>query len=220
MNIVLIGAGTQLSYSLDIIEKQKLHNIVGIIDSLKEIGHEIYGYKIIGRQSELSSLIVKHQIEGAVITIGDNWTRKYIYEEILNSEINLKWPNIIHPSVIISSRVKIGFGIIAMAGVIINANSFLGNFTNYFTNSNVEHDAYINDYVSISAGVVLGGKVNIGMCSAIALNVTIFDRVKIGKNVVVGSASLVTKDVPDDVLIYGNPAKIIRKRVNGEKFLN
>lgn len=69
MNIVLIGAGAQLSYSLDIIEKQKLHNIVGVIDSLKEIGHEIYGYKIIGRQSELSSLIVKYQIEGAVITI-------------------------------------------------------------------------------------------------------------------------------------------------------
>ena len=45
------------------------------------------------------------------------------------------------------------------------------------------------------------------------------DRLNIGENAVVGSGSLVTKDLPDNVLAYGNPAKIIRTRTLGEKFL-
>ena len=39
----------------------------------------------------------------------------------------------------------------------------------------------------------------------------IIDNVKIGKNVIIGAGSLVTKDIPDDVVAYGNPCKIVRK---------
>jgi acetyltransferase-like isoleucine patch superfamily enzyme len=49
--------------------------------------------------------------------------------------------------------------------------------------------------------------------------VTILDRLNIGENTVVGSGSVVLKDLPDNVLAYGNPAKIIRTRKPGEKFL-
>jgi acetyltransferase-like isoleucine patch superfamily enzyme len=45
------------------------------------------------------------------------------------------------------------------------------------------------------------------------------DRLNIGENTVVGSGSLVTKDLPDNVLAYGTPAKIIRQRKLGEKFI-
>lgn len=219
MNIVLIGGGTQLSYSVDILEKQNLHKIIGIVDSNRTIGESIYGYKIIGRQEEIIQLMDKHVIEGCVITIGDNWSRKKVYDQINQIAPNLKWPNAIHPSVIISNRVEFGKGILVMAGVIINSNAYLGDFTNFFTNCNVEHDCYIDDFASISAGVVLGGKVKIGKFSAIALNATVFDRITVGDNTVIGGASLVTKDIPSNVLAYGNPAKIIRIREQGEKFL-
>ena len=94
-----------------------------------------------------------------------------------------------------------------------------GSSYNYFTNCNVEHDCIVDDFASISAGVVLGGKVKVGKYSAIALNATIFDRLTIGQNTVIGAASLVTKNIPDNVLAYGNPVKIIRNRIEGEKFL-
>lgn len=219
MNIVLIGGGTQVSYSIDIIEKQNLHHIVGIIDSQQPIGKNLYGYPVIGRQEEIKELIEQHRIEGCVITIGDNWGRKKVSDQIMNMVPQILWPNVIHPSVIIANHVEMGKGILAMAGVIINSNAHLGDFTNYFTNCNVEHDCYIDDYASISAGVVLGGKVKIGKYSAIALSATVFDRLTIGENTVVGAASLVTKDLPDNVLAYGKPAKIIRKREQEEKFL-
>jgi sugar O-acyltransferase (sialic acid O-acetyltransferase NeuD family) len=219
MNIVLIGGGTQVSYSIDIIEKQNLHSIIGIIDSNKQVGDDLYGYKVIGRQEEIITLIAKFNIEGCVITIGDNWSRKKVFDQVNEIAPNLHWPNVLHPSILIAKNVELGKGILAMAGVIINSNAHLGDFTNYFTNCNVEHDCFIDDFASISAGVVLGGKVKVGKYSAIALNATIFDRLSIGENTVIGAASLVTKDIPDNVLAYGNPSKIIRNRVIGEKFL-
>ncbi len=219
MNVVLIGGGTQVSYSIDIIEKQDLHKIVGIIDSGREIDDDLYGYKVIGRQENIEELVSIYKVEGCVITIGDNWSRNKVFHQVNNLLPSIKWPNVIHPSVIIANTAILGKGILAMAGVIINSNAYLGDFTNYFTNCNVEHDCYIDDFASVSAGVVLGGKVKIGKYSAIALSATVFDRLSIGQNTVIGAASLVTKDFPDNVLAYGNPAKIIRVREEGEKFL-
>jgi len=219
MNIVLIGGGTQASYTIDIIEKQNLYTIVGIIDSNKQIGDDLYGYKVIGKQEDIIRLISQFNIEGCVIAIGDNWSRKRVFDQVNQMTPYLKWPNAVHPSVLIANNVKFGKGILVMAGVIINSNAHIGDFSNYFTNCNVEHDCFIDDFASISAGVVLGGKVNVGKYSAIALNATIFDRLSIGENTVIGAASLVTKNIPDNVLAYGNPAKIIRNREKYEKFL-
>ena len=47
----------------------------------------------------------------------------------------------------------------------------------------------------------------------------IIQNVKIGKHCVVGASSLVLKDIEDHSLCYGVPAKTIRKRESGEKYL-
>lgn len=60
-------------------------------------------------------------------------------------------------------------------------------------------------------GDVLGssGKVKIGDNCFIGMNATILKGINIGKNVIIGANSLVNKDVPDNVVIAGNPAKVI-----------
>ncbi|WP_158660377.1 DapH/DapD/GlmU-related protein [Limosilactobacillus fermentum] len=44
----------------------------------------------------------------------------------------------------------------------------------------------------------------------IGATATILSGVTIGENAVVGAASVVTKDVPDNAVVVGNPAKVIR----------
>lgn len=218
-NLVLIGGGNQAHYTIDIIEKENKYNIVGIIDSIHEIGSERFGYKILGRQEKIQEIIEEYNIEVGIISIGDNWSRYYVYDQIIKKIPNFKFVNAIHPSVIIGNDVKLGFGIVAMAGCIFNPKSIIGNFTFFATGAQVEHDCFISEFASISAGSITGGFVKVGKFSAITLGVTIMDRVEIGENTVVGSGSLVVKSLPNNVLVYGNPAKIIRSRDIGEKFL-
>jgi sugar O-acyltransferase (sialic acid O-acetyltransferase NeuD family) len=219
MNIVLIGGGNQAHYTIDIIEKENKYNIVGIIDSLQEIGSIRFGYPILGRQEQLEELINKHNIQAGIITIGDNWSRYNVFKQITSLIPNFKFVNAIHPSVVIGNTTKIGVGVVAMAGCIFNPKAIIGDFTFFATGAQIEHDCEVEDFASISAGTIMGGYVKIGKFSAITLGVTIMDRLTIGSNTVVGSGSLVTKSLPDDVLVYGSPAKIIRNRNKGEKFL-
>jgi sugar O-acyltransferase (sialic acid O-acetyltransferase NeuD family) len=218
-NIILIGGGNQAHYTIDIIEKEGKYNIIGIIDSIHEIDSDRFGYKILGRQENISQLIKKYNIEGGVISIGDNWGRYHVYNQILELAPTFKFVNAIHPSVIIGNNVKLGIGIVAMAGCIFNPKSTIGDFTFFATGAQIEHDCQIGDFSSISAGSITGGHVKLGKFSAITLGVTVVDRLEIGENTVIGSGSLVTKSLPDNVLAYGSPAKIIRNRIKGEKFL-
>jgi len=218
-NIILIGGGNQAHYTIDIIEKEGKYNIIGIIDSIHEIDSDKFGYKILGRQENISQLIKKYDIEGGVISIGDNWGRYHVYNQILELAPTFKFVNAIHPSVIIGNNVKLGIGIVAMAGCIFNPKSTIGDFTFFATGAQIEHDCQIGDFSSISAGSITGGHVKLGKFSAITLGVTVVDRLEIGENTVIGSGSLVTKSLPNNVLAYGSPAKIIRNRIKGEKFL-
>jgi sugar O-acyltransferase (sialic acid O-acetyltransferase NeuD family) len=217
--ILLFGGGNQVHYTIDIIEKENKYEIIGIIDSVHPIGTERYGYTVIGRQENLIPIINQYRIDAGLITIGDNWSRFKVYNSIIEQVPSFEFINAIHPSVIIGKNVEIGFGIVMMAGVIVNPLSKIGNFTFFATGCQVEHDCIIEDYASVSAGSVMGGYVTIGKYSAITLGVTILDRLKIGENSVIGSGSLVLKDVPDNVLAYGNPINKLRARAIGEKFL-
>ena len=218
-NIILIGGGNQAHYTIDIIKKEGKYNIVGIIDSIQEIGSDRFGYKILGRQENLKELISIYNIEGGIISIGDNWSRYYVYNQILDIVSDFNFVNAIHPSVVIGNTTELGVGVVAMAGCIFNPKAKIGNFTFFATGAQVEHDNEIGDFASISAGSLTGGYVKLGKFSAITLGVTIMDRIEIGENTVVGAGSLVIKSLPDNVLAYGNPAKIIRDRAKGEKFL-
>lgn len=218
-NIVLFGAGLHANVCIDIIEKNNEDKIVGIIDSQVEIGTELYGYPVIGRQENFVSLKEKYNIQAGLITIGDNYARSFVRDYILSLIHNFTFINAIHPSVSIGRNVKLGSGIVIMAGVVVNPDAVIESFCILNTGAQLEHNCVMGEFSHLSAGSITGGKVRIGKYSAITLGVTILDRLTIGENTVVGSGSLVMHDLPDNVLAYGVPAKVIRTREPKEKFL-
>lgn len=117
--------------------------------------------------------------------------------------------------------------IVHLGDVIIGNNVEVGSLTTIcrgtLGNTVIEDHAKIDDHVHIAHNVHVGsaamviacaevsGGVNIGAGAWIGPNASIIQKIKIGENSLVGIAANVTKDVPENVVVAGNPAKILRK---------
>jgi acetyltransferase-like isoleucine patch superfamily enzyme len=66
---------------------------------------------------------------------------------------------------------------------------------------------------------VTGGRVALGTCAAVGLGAKVVHNVRIGAHAVVGAGALVLQDVPDQVVAYGTPARVIRSRGVDDPYL-
>ena len=67
------------------------------------------------------------------------------------------------------------------------------------------------DKLTRNQGLETSNPITVGNDVWIGGNVCVLGGVTIGNNVVIGAGSVVTRDVPDNSLAFGNPCKVIRK---------
>lgn len=219
MKILIIGAGGHSKVIVDIIQNEQKYEIAGFIDNNLPIGHEVLGYKVLGKKEEINTLINKHEIFGGVIAIGDNFIRSNIKKKITQLCNEFKFINCIHPKSSIAFNVVMGEGNVVMAGAVINTSSEISNHCIFNTNCSIDHDNKIANFASIAPNAVTGGNVEVGEFSAIGIGATVKHNVSIGYNCIIGGGSLVNKDAKSNSVYYGIPAKFIRNHELGKKYL-
>lgn len=217
--IVVIGSSGHAKVVLDIIEKQNLYQVVGLIDSFRAVGEETLGYPVIGCESDLPKLMVEHSIEGAIIAIGDNSVRERVYKKVSEACAQLPFVCVIHPSASIGRNVSIGAGTVVMAGAVVNPCCEVGRFCIVNTNASLDHDSLMEDFSSLAPAVTTGGNCRIGSHSAIGIGVSLLHGVTVGEHAVIGAGSMVLSDIEPFVVAYGVPAKKIRSRQKADKYL-
>ena len=129
--------------------------------------------------------------------------------ETLSPDID-RFVNVIHDGLDISKMSTLGRGLLINSKVSIAAHTTIGDFVTINRHVSIGHHTVIGDYCSINPGANIAGNVTIGEGTTIGMGVNIIDGVKIGKNTIIGAGSVVTKDIPDNVVAYGSPCKIIR----------
>lgn len=194
-----------------------------IADAIIEMGGEIIGYfdrsevsinpfklNYLGNEQEQSSL-VKLSVLGVTcfVGIGDNGIRKRLSEQL--TEKGCLCTSVFHPRSIISKLATIGSGTFVAAGAIVNAMANVGQGVIINTGAVVEHECKVGDYAHIAPGAVLAGNVQVGEGSFIGANAVVKQGVSIGRNATVGAGAVVLKDVPDNLVWAGNPAKYLKR---------
>lgn len=194
--MVLYGASGHCRVVVDIVEALGLP-IEYIVDDDPNI-KELLGYEVrrnIGKYGDL------------IITIGQNWTRKRVFEQI-KAERYIK---AVHPTAIVSPHAQIGEGSVVMQGAIIQSCAAIGNHCIVNTGASVGHDVKIGDFVHIASHATVTGGVTIGEGTWIGAGSVIRQGVHIGAWTMIGAGSVVVDDIPDGVVAFGNKCVVSHK---------
>ncbi|MCA0981169.1 acetyltransferase [Exiguobacterium aestuarii] len=212
--VVVFGAGGHAQVLIDILELMGIYKIAGIYDDHPElVGKFIYGYPILGRIG--ASTVIRQGIIG----IGDNDQRASIAKRINEKMPNFEFISAVHPSAIIGKNVTIGPGVAVMAGSVVNPNTRLEAHSVVNTMSSVDHDCHLAPFSSVAPGAHLGGNVRLGERSFIGMGATVIHNIHIGSDTVVGAGATVVSNLPSQVIAFGTPAKVTRKRDIQERYL-
>ena len=143
-----------------------------------------------------------------ILGIGDNKLRYKAAQLILSKFQNIE--NVIDSNAIISKTAKIGVGVFAAKGVLINAFSKVDDFAILNTGCVIEHECVIGAATHIAPGAVLAGNVKIGKRTFVGANSVIKQGVEVGDDVIIGAGSVILENISSNSKIVGNPGRLMK----------
>lgn len=209
--MLIFGAKGFAKEVLEIVHQSKqLDNLVFYDDVNKNVPEKLFGQFPILRTNQEALNYFKNIDNKFTLGIGNPISRKTIYEKFtcLGGQFTSTISSL---ATIGSYEVCIGVGSNILSGSIFSNNTKIGIGCIVYYNSIITHDCMIGDFVEISPSVILLGRCKIGSYSQIGSNTTILPDIIIGKNVIIGAGSIVTKNIPDNSVAVGIPARVIKK---------
>jgi len=210
MRILILGGGGHAHVIADaILTRSAKHeglDVVGFLDDDPGLSNQkILGKPVLGKLADLTTF--SH--DAVIIAIGDNETRRRLFDELSSQGETLA--TIIHPRATIARDVKIGHGTVALAGVVVNTGSRIGDNVILNTGCTVDHECVVKSHSHICPGAHLGGTVSIGEGAFIGIGSTIIQNKNVGDWATVGGGAAVIRDVLPRTTVVGVPARIMHK---------
>lgn len=218
-NIVVIGSSGHAKVIIDIVEREGKYKIVGFLDKYRAVGEQTLGYTVLGQEKDLLKIAKTHSLKGLIVAIGDNFIRSKVATYLMDVCPTLSFVSAIHPKASIAKDVSIGEGTVIMAGVTVNPCCSIGRFCILNTVSSLDHDSSMEDFSSLAPRVTTGGNCKIGKYTAVSIGAILLHGVVIGEHTVIGAGATVLGNIESNKVAYGLPARVIRERYPGEKYL-
>ena len=208
MDLIIVGAGglgreIYFWLSQEILTKGG-YRIKGFIDNEPDrLGQRNYPVGVIGSIADYTP----NETEELVFAIQDPKTKKEYVESLLDKGANFY--TLIHPSAVIGTNVHIGKGCVICPGCILTNDITIGDFVFINASSTVGHDSIIGEYTSINGKVEITGNVKVGVECLFGVGAKVIPKRRIGDGATIGAGSVVIRNVPSGVTVFGNPAKNI-----------
>ena len=209
--MIIIGAKGFAKEVLEVLHQlNKIENLAFFDDVNNDIGDFLYNqFPILKSEKEVKNYFEKFGNE-FTIGIGNPVLRYKLYKKFVNLG------GVFYST--ISPKAEIGFfgnqiqsGCNLMTNSVLTNDIKIGKGVLINLSCTIGHDCIIEDFVELCPDVNVSGNCTIGAFTFIGTNSTILPNVKIGKNVTIGAGSVVTKDIPDNSVAVGIPAKVIKE---------
>ena len=209
-DIIIIGCGAFAREVNWIIERinavEEKYNVLGFVDDDESRhGEVIDGVKVIGNIQTLSTLGKVY----TVCAVCNAKIRKNIIDKVERFE-NVKFETIIDPTAICHRSAKIGAGCILCTNTMLNIETQIGNHVAMVDRSAVGHNSVVGDYSVLFVSATVAGNSEVGKCCELGMGSSTIQGKKIGNNTIVGANACVVKDIPDNCIAVGVPAKVIK----------
>ena len=180
----------------------------------------------ISKKTPISGVTIFYKIEGlrkflkscsfstsffAVAIGGDKGRDRVTIGRMLEEE-GLTPSTLIHPAAYVSKTSLLGKGCQILAHSTVGARVSIDNFSIINSGASIDHECRLGKGVHIAPGATLTGLVELGNYSFIGAGAVVLPGVTIGKDVVVGAGSVVTRNIPDNTIVKGNPARYVRNK--------
>lgn len=214
--IFIIWSWWHAKVVIDIIEENNIYEITWIIDLYSD-KEKFLWYMLINKIDNLDVLLNWENKVNIFLAIWENYIREKEYLYLISKFQKISFPNIIHKSSMISKKTTLWKWIFIWPWVIINSHSVIWDFTLINTKATIDHDSIIWTFSSIWPWVTMGWWITLWSYSHIWLWANILEKINIWKHSLIWAGSLINKNVPDNVVVYWIPWKVIRNKSEWEK---
>lgn len=209
--MLIIGARGFAKEVLEVVHQlQQLNKLAFYDDVNDDVPGKLFGQFPVLRTTQEAAVYFKTMDNQFIIGIGNPVLRKKVYDKF--TSLGGVFTSIISPAATVGcygNHIEEGCNI--MTGAVITSDITIKKGTLINLNCTIGHDSVIGEFVELSPGVHISGNCTVGDYTVFGTNATMLPKLIIGKNVVIGAGSVVTKDIPDNCVAVGIPARIIKE---------
>jgi len=151
-----------------------------------------------------------------VIAVGEPVIRQKLREKVAADGYGLQ--TLVHPSAFVGTDTHLGDGTIVQFGSFVSCNSDIGENVLIQPITCIGHDCIIGRDAVVSPLAAISGNCRIGERAYIGGSVPVKESITIGSDSIVGMGSAVLRDIPDNVVALGNPARPMKNNDDGRVF--
>lgn len=204
--LLLVAAGGLARETLAVERARGRYDAIRLLDDDPRLwGSTMGGIPVAGGLEE-----VKRDDADVVVCAGRGAVRRRLVSRLRELGVSDdRYARVVHPTVDVPPGCDVGAGSILLAQVVLTANVTLGRHVVVMPHVTLTHEDVVEDYVTLCAGVTLGGEVRVGSGAYLGMSSSVRERLVVGADATLGMGSALLHDLPPGQTWVGVPARPI-----------